>query len=46
MSPGPETATGREVERAWMRGKPARIVATRGAERSVIDTGQARRRAA
>jgi protein-glucosylgalactosylhydroxylysine glucosidase len=35
-----------EVERAWIRAKPARIVATHGAERAVIDTGHARRRRA
>ena len=35
-----------EVERAWVRARPARIVATHGAERSVIETGQARRRRA
>ena len=35
-----------EVERAWVRAKPARIVATHGAERAVIDSGQARRRRA
>ena len=35
-----------EVERAWVRAKPAHIVATQGAERAVIDTGQARRRKA
>jgi trehalose/maltose hydrolase-like predicted phosphorylase len=35
-----------EVERAWVRSKPAHIVATHGAERAVIDTGQMRRRKA
>jgi protein-glucosylgalactosylhydroxylysine glucosidase len=35
-----------EVERAWVRAKPARIVATQGAERAVIETSQARRRRA
>jgi hypothetical protein len=34
------------VERAWVRSKPAHIVATHGAERAVIDTGQTRRRKA
>ena len=35
-----------EVERAWVRAKPARIVATHGAERALIDMPHARRRRA
>jgi hypothetical protein len=35
-----------EVERAWIRGKPARIVARHDAERAVIENGRTRRRRA
>ena len=35
-----------EIERAWIRGKPARIVARHGAEHAVIEMPQARRRRA